>query len=54
MGGFNGDGRTIVADVLLLLKGLLNNNVPEGGDVNEDRIYSIVDIIRVLVLIFIG
>ena len=47
----NGDGYVTIADVLLLINSIVNNQFVENGDVNGDGIVGLADAIRVMKLI---
>lgn len=47
-GDFNGDGKIGVADVMLLLRGILNETADLDGDMNEDGKVTLVDVVRLL------
>ncbi len=47
-GDVNGDGAVTVADVLLILKAILNDTALENADVSDDGALSLADVMRVL------
>ena len=50
-GDINGDRTVTVADVLMLVRAIVNNKVAENGDVNGDGKVNLADVIRVMKLI---
>ena len=50
-GDINGDGGVTIADVLTLIKALLNDTSLENGDMNDDGKVSLIDVLRVMKLI---
>lgn len=47
-GDLNGDGTVSVADVLMLLRAVLNDRMVAGGDLNGDGALSLLDVVRVM------
>lgn len=45
---FNGDGKENVADVLALVRGILNENAPAAGDLSGDGKVTLLDVVRLL------
>lgn len=53
IGGFyggdtTGDGGVTIADVLALIKALLNDTLLENGDLNDDGRISLIDVLRAM------
>ncbi len=48
LGDMNGDFEIDIVDVLILLRGLLNNIADVNGDANGDGIVSLIDVVRLL------
>ncbi|MBQ8836367.1 MAG: family 78 glycoside hydrolase catalytic domain [Clostridia bacterium] len=47
-GDMDGNGIITIADVLVLIKAVVNNTSPENGDLNGDGKVSLIDVIRVM------
>ncbi|MBQ8837620.1 MAG: hypothetical protein IJ002_08995 [Clostridia bacterium] len=50
-GDFNNDGIVNIADVLVVIKAVLNDTPLENGDLNGDNKVSLIDVLRVMKLI---